>query len=183
MRQDFKLSKLYRVTEWTVCKWVTSKLTYWYIRDVCSIASRAKGYQALPLLTVHRRCAGESLGTRLPPDLPRRNFPAHKCCPTRKKSCMKPWVCPNPLETPLATGLIFNVERYVGWGYILNCSMLSSLPCFYAFCWSAIPTSCYISSLSLAAVLAEEYHWPDQAFFIYSPLTKSISNSAILRNN
>jgi len=22
--------------------------------------------------------------------------------------------------------------------------MLSSLPCFYAFCWSAIPTSCYI---------------------------------------
>ena len=25
-----------------------------------------------------------------------------------------------------------------------NCFMLSSLPCFYAFCWSAIPTSCYI---------------------------------------
>ena len=24
------------------------------------------------------------------------------------------------------------------------CFMLSSLPCFYAFCWSAIPTSCYI---------------------------------------
>ena len=23
--------------------------------------------------------------------------------------------------------------------------MLSSLPCFFAFCWSAIPTSCYIS--------------------------------------
>jgi len=22
--------------------------------------------------------------------------------------------------------------------------MLSSLPCSYAFCWSAIPTSCYI---------------------------------------
>ena len=22
--------------------------------------------------------------------------------------------------------------------------MLSSLPCFYAFCWSAIPTSCYV---------------------------------------
>ena len=35
-------------------------------------------------------------------------------------------------------------ERYVGWGCILNCFMLSSLPCFYAFCWSAIPTSCYI---------------------------------------
>jgi len=29
---------------------------------------------------------------------------------------------------------------YVGWG-ILNSFMLSSLPCFYAFCWSAISTS------------------------------------------
>jgi len=37
-----------------------------------------------------------------------------------------------------------DVERYVGWGCILNCFKLSSLPCFYAFCWSAIPTSCYI---------------------------------------
>ena len=27
------------------------------------------------------------------------------------------------------------VERYVRWGCILNCFMLSSLPCFYAFCW------------------------------------------------
>ena len=35
---------------------------------------------------------------------------------------------------------IFDVGRYVGWGCILNCFMLSSLPCFYAFCWSAIPT-------------------------------------------
>ena len=34
---------------------------------------------------------------------------------------------------------IFNVERYVRWGCILNCFMLSSLPCF----WSAIPTACY----------------------------------------
>jgi len=39
---------------------------------------------------------------------------------------------------------IFDVKRYVGWGCILNCFMLSSLPCFYAFCWSATPTSCYI---------------------------------------
>ena len=38
---------------------------------------------------------------------------------------------------------IFNVERYVGWGCILNCFLLSSLPCVYAFCWSTIPTSCY----------------------------------------
>jgi len=37
-----------------------------------------------------------------------------------------------------------HLERYVGWGCILNCFMLSSLPCFYAFCWSAIPTSCDI---------------------------------------
>ena len=36
------------------------------------------------------------------------------------------------------------VKRYVGWGCIPNCFVLSSLPCFYAFCWSAIPTSCYI---------------------------------------
>jgi len=35
-------------------------------------------------------------------------------------------------------------ERYVGWSCVLNCFMLSSLPCFYAICWSAIPTSCYI---------------------------------------
>jgi len=26
----------------------------------------------------------------------------------------------------------------------MNCFMLSSIPCFYAICWSAIPTSCYI---------------------------------------
>ena len=32
--------------------------------------------------------------------------------------------------------------RYVGWGCILNCFTLSSLPCFCAFCWSAIPTPC-----------------------------------------
>ena len=29
--------------------------------------------------------------------------------------------------------LQLNVERYVGWGCILNCFMLSSLSCFYAF--------------------------------------------------
>ena len=29
--------------------------------------------------------------------------------------------------------IIFNVGRYVGWGRVLNCFMLSSLPCFYAF--------------------------------------------------
>ena len=39
---------------------------------------------------------------------------------------------------------IFPHQRYVGWSCVLNCFMLSSLPCFYAFCWSAIPTSSYI---------------------------------------
>ena len=32
----------------------------------------------------------------------------------------------------------------IGWSCVLNCFMLSSLPCFCAFCWSVIPTSCYI---------------------------------------
>ena len=59
-------SQINRVTERTVCTWVTSKLTYLYIRDVCSVASRAKGYWALPLLTVFIVVVrGESLGTRL----------------------------------------------------------------------------------------------------------------------
>ena len=43
-------------------------------------------------------------------------------------------LCPTPPYISL---------RYVGWGCVLNCFMLSSLPWFYAFCWSAIPTSCY----------------------------------------
>ena len=30
--------------------------------------------------------------------------------------------------------------RWVWWSCVLNCYMLSSLPCFCAFCWSAIPT-------------------------------------------
>ena len=62
--QDFKLSNTHGVTERTVCTWVTSKLTYWYIRDVCSVASRVKGYQALPHLTVHRRRAGIEPGNK-----------------------------------------------------------------------------------------------------------------------
>ena len=47
-------SQKYRVTEWgyfAACIWVTSKLTHWYIHNIRSVASRAKGYQALPLLT------------------------------------------------------------------------------------------------------------------------------------
>ena len=89
--------------------------------------------------------------------------------------------------------------------------MLSSLPCFNAFCWSAIPTSCYIfnvfyscschfflaadACLSLrfaiyyrAASLSSQASYvvlaeESQAFFKHSPHTNSISNSALLRND
>jgi len=50
---------------------------------------------------------------------------------------------------------IFDVERYVGWGCILNCFMLSSLPCFYAVCWSAIPTSCYIFNVFYSCLISK----------------------------
>ena len=36
---------------------------------------------------------------------------------------------------------------WIGWGCILNCFTLQSLPCFPSFCWSAIPMSCYIFKL------------------------------------
>ena len=85
--------------------------------------------------------------------------------------------------------------------------MLSSQPCLYAFCWSAIPTSCYIFnafifahvtffSCSLPSITEQQVcphrlpiqywlknHWPDQALFKHSLHTNCISNSAILRNN
>jgi len=44
------------------------------------------------------------------------------------------------------------VGRYVGWGCILNWFMISSLPCFYAFCWPATPTSCYIFNVFYSCV-------------------------------
>ena len=88
--------------------------------------------------------------------------------------------------------------------------MLSSLPCFYAFCWSAIPTSCYIFNILYScscpffssrcmlelkfAIYYRAASLPSQAsyavlaeeslaFFKHSPHTNSISNSAILRDN
>jgi len=45
---------------------------------------------------------------------------------------------------------------YVGWGCIPNCYMLSSLPCFYALCWSAIPTSCYILNVLILVEVVTE---------------------------
>ena len=105
----------------------------------------------------------------------------------------------------------FNVERYVGWSCILNCSMLSSLPFFYAFCWFAIPTSrnifnVFYSSFFLAADTCLSWSLPsiteqqvcphrlpmqcwlknnstDQALFKHCQHTNCIPNSAILRNN
>jgi len=45
---------------------------------------------------------------------------------------------------------IFNLKRYVGWGCILNCFMLLSLPCFPAFCCSAIPTFIFFRGACLS---------------------------------
>ena len=59
-------------------------------------------------------------------------------------------MCTNHLATKCNYYAIRNtvgvrgVFGYVGWSCVLNCLMLSSLPCFYALCWSAIPASCYI---------------------------------------
>jgi len=52
---------------------------------------------------------------------------------------------------------IFNVQRYVGWGCILNC-FISSLPYFYPFYWSAIPTSRYIFNI-FYLVIDSVYSW------------------------
>ena len=58
---------------------------------------------------------------------------------TRLKTSVNASTRPFPprAEVGWPTRLIFNVERYVGWGCILNCFMLLSVPCFNAFCWSA----------------------------------------------
>jgi len=45
---------------------------------------------------------------------------------------------------PTYLSIWYDLALYVGWSCILNCFMLSSLPCFYALCWSAIPSSHYI---------------------------------------
>ena len=41
--------------------------------------------------------------------------------------------------TPLYINFLMWMERSVGWGCILNCFMLSSLPCL-CVCWSANPS-------------------------------------------
>ena len=100
---------------------------------------------------------------------------------------------------------IFPHQRYVGGSCALNCFMLSSLPCFYAFCWSAIPTSCYSfnvfyscschffawtevchllqSSKSPLTGFLMQYWLKNHWLSSNTPHTDSISNSAILRNN
>ena len=52
-------------------------------------------------------------------------------------------------STKTESGQTASIQPYisltvVGWSCVLSCFMLSSLPCFPAFCWSVIPTSCYI---------------------------------------
>jgi len=56
-----------RVTEQAVCTWVISKLNYWYIHEVCSMASHVKVYQDLPLLTFRRRHVGGEPGNKASP--------------------------------------------------------------------------------------------------------------------
>ena len=51
---------------------------------------------------------------------------------------------PTPIPSPTSsTGLRTHYLTFSS-GCVLNCFMLSSLPCLYAFCWPAIPASCYI---------------------------------------
>ena len=59
-----------------------------------------------------------------------------------------------PIDKHNPTLHIFPHQRYVGWSGVLNCFMLSSLPCFYAFCWSAIPTSCYIFNVFYSCIVS-----------------------------
>jgi len=47
----------------------------------------------------------------------------------------------------------FSIQPHPTSGCILNCSILSSLPCFYAFGWFAIPTSRYIFNVFFILVL------------------------------
>ena len=49
-----------------------------------------------------------------------------------------------------------------------NCFMLSSLPCFPAFCWIAIPTSCYILFFNLVYVLYESNDKVRNRYYISS---------------
>ena len=119
------------------------------------------------------------------------------------------WKCLVSFEFIITTPpyISFHI-RYVGWSCVLNCFMLSSLPCFYTFCWSAIPISCYVFyscscqfflaadaclSWSLPSITEQQVsphrlpmqywlknHWPDQAFFKHSPHTNRISNCVII---
>jgi len=121
-------------------------------------------------------------------------------------------ICPiNTSQLDNPTLHIFPHQWYVGWSCVLNCFMLSSLPCFYAFSWSAIPTSCYIFNVFYScswlfffssrrmlelkfAIYYRAASLPSQAsytvlaeesqgLFKHSSHTSSISNSEILCNN
>ena len=52
------------------------------------------------------------------------------------------------------------IRAYDKGGILINnstCFMLSSLPSFPAFCWSAVPTSCYIFNVYVCYTLVVEY--------------------------
>ena len=104
------------------------------------------------------------------------------------------------------------MERYVGWGCILSCFMLSSLPWFYAFFLICYPYILFHFLLLFMSLFQQQMHaWAEvchllqsskspltgflcsigwriidqtmQAFFKHSLHTNSISNSVTLRNN
>jgi len=41
---------------------------------------------------------------------------------------------------------------------ILDCFMWLSLPCFFTFCCSAIPTSCYIFNVFITCITGNSMH-------------------------
>ena len=61
---------------------------------------------------------------------------------------------------PTHLSIWYDLALYIGWSCIPNCFLLSSLPCFYAFCWSAIPTSHQMFNLfySCICLFVHVYH-------------------------
>jgi len=103
----------------------------------------------------------------------------------------------NVITTSLHPIHIFPLLKIYRVELCTNCFMLSSLPCFYAFCWSAIPTSCYIlaadaySNWSLPSITEQQvspHRLPMQYWLKIIDQTRLSSNTprtstAIFRNN
>jgi len=60
--------------------------------------------------------------------------------------------------------------KKVTWTKIKNIKNVtrSSLPCFYAFCWSAIPTSCYIFNVFYSCIYIGRYNTVPQSSYVNS---------------